>query len=146
MSPTRLAANRRNAQKCTGPRTARGKAQSRLNALRDGGRSALYQNLMRILLVAPPCAVDRTARAVLTPELAAHPLFAGLVEVFRQAEIDVVLQTRLLLSPEAALPAPCAKELTAQAEKSAKPEQAQSHTGKLPKKDVNKIRTKPLCA
>ena len=30
----------------------------------------------------------------LTPEQAAHPLFAELVEMFRQAEIAVVLRTR----------------------------------------------------
>ena len=39
-SPTRteafLAANRRNAQKCTGPRTQEGKARSSLNALKNG--------------------------------------------------------------------------------------------------------------
>jgi len=39
-SPTRteafLAANRRNAQKCTGPRTSEGKARSSLNALKNG--------------------------------------------------------------------------------------------------------------
>jgi len=39
-SPTRteafLAANRRNAQKCTGPRTPEGKARSSLNALKNG--------------------------------------------------------------------------------------------------------------
>src|SRR5208282_1585222 len=39
-SPTRteafLAANRRNAQKCTGPRTAEGKARSSLNGLKHG--------------------------------------------------------------------------------------------------------------
>ena len=33
---TFLAANRRNAQKCTGPRTVRGKARSSLNALKHG--------------------------------------------------------------------------------------------------------------
>jgi hypothetical protein len=100
LTPARLAANRRNAQKCTGPRTGQGKAQSRINALRDGGRSALYHNLMLTLLHAPPCAVDQTARAVLTPELAAHPVFAELVNMFRQAEREVALQTRLLHAPQ----------------------------------------------
>ena len=37
VSPARVEANRRNAQKSTGPHTARGKLQSRLDALRDGG-------------------------------------------------------------------------------------------------------------
>jgi hypothetical protein len=31
------------------------------------------------------------ARAILTPEQAAHPLFAETVDMFRQAEIEVVL-------------------------------------------------------
>jgi len=35
-TPALLAANRRNAQKCTGPKTARGKARSSLNALQHG--------------------------------------------------------------------------------------------------------------
>jgi hypothetical protein len=43
--------------------------------------------------------VDQTARAVMTPELAAHPLFAELVEVFRQAEIEIVLDMRHLYAP-----------------------------------------------
>lgn len=38
-SPKQIAANRRNAMKGTGPRTPRGKAFSRLNALRYGLRS-----------------------------------------------------------------------------------------------------------
>ena len=38
MTPAKLAANRANALKSTGPRTARGKAHVTLNALRHGGR------------------------------------------------------------------------------------------------------------
>jgi hypothetical protein len=94
MSPARLEANRRNAQKSTGPRTARGKSQSRLNSLRSGGRSRLYGDLLLALANAPPCAVARTARAALTPAQAAHPLFAQLVEIFRQAEIGTALRFR----------------------------------------------------
>ena len=37
VSPARIEANRRNAQKSTRSRTARGKLQSRMDALRDGG-------------------------------------------------------------------------------------------------------------
>jgi len=96
MTPARVEANRRNGQKSTGPRTRRGKAQSRLNALRNGGRSCLYHGLMLTFFNAPPCAVDQTARAVMTPELAGHPLFAELVELFRQAETDIVLDMRHL--------------------------------------------------
>jgi hypothetical protein len=35
-TPAQIAANRANAQKSTGPRTAEGKAASRLNALKHG--------------------------------------------------------------------------------------------------------------
>jgi hypothetical protein len=37
VSPARIEANRRHAQKSTGPRSVRGKAQSRMNELREGG-------------------------------------------------------------------------------------------------------------
>ena len=96
MTPARIEANRRNAEKSTGPRTARGKVQSRMNGLREGRRSRVYRDLMLTLVNAPPCAVVRTARAAQTPEQAAHPLFSELVEMFRQAEIEVVLENRRL--------------------------------------------------
>ena len=98
MTPARLEANRRNARKSTGPRTARGKAQSRLNGLRSGGRSRLYGELLRALADAPPCAVARTAQSVLTPAQAAHPLFAEAVDIFCQAELEVGEGYRRLLS------------------------------------------------
>ena len=97
MTPARLAANRRNARKSTGPRTARGKAQSRMNGLRSGWSSPTYRNLWRAFLEAPPGAVEETARAVLTPEQAAHPKFAELVDIFRQAEIEVAAQARAII-------------------------------------------------
>ncbi|MGA2986457.1 MAG: hypothetical protein ABSG32_21865 [Terriglobia bacterium] len=96
MTPARIEANRRNAEKSTGPHTARGKVQSRMNGLRSGGRSRLYHDLMQTLFYAPPGAAVRTARAAQTPEQAAHPLFTELVEMFRQAEIEVVLENRRL--------------------------------------------------
>jgi hypothetical protein len=43
---------------------------------------------------APPCSVDRVAQALPTPEQAAHPLFAETVDMFREAEIAVVLEQR----------------------------------------------------
>jgi len=94
MTPARLAASRRNARKSTGPRTARGKAQSRMNGLRSGRSSPSYRNLWLAMLEAPPGAIEETARAVLTPEQAAHPKFAELVDIFRQAEIEVAAQAR----------------------------------------------------
>jgi hypothetical protein len=65
-----------------------------MNGLRNGWSSPAYNNLWLALLEAPPGAVEETARAVLTPEQAAHPKFAELVEIFRQVEIEVATQTR----------------------------------------------------
>ena len=97
LTPARLEANRRSSRKSTGPRTARGKSQSRMNSLRTGFRSRFLHDLCLTLFYAPPYAVDRVARAVLTPEQAAHPLFAETVDMFREAEIAVVLQQREIL-------------------------------------------------
>ncbi len=83
MTPARIEANRRNARKSTGPRTERGKAQSRMNRLKLGTRSAFRR---RLLLYAPPCSVEATARVSLTPEQLRHPLFAGDLEVAHEAE------------------------------------------------------------
>ena len=96
LTPARLAANRRNAQRSTGPRTAWGKAWSRLNGQRSGTRSVLYRDLVLALLNAPACTVDRTARALLSPAEAAHPLLSEVVDLARQAEIEVVCELRRL--------------------------------------------------
>ena len=96
ITPAGIAANRRNARKSPGPRAGHGKAPSRRNGLPAGGRSHAYCDLMLTLFSAPPCAVDRTAGAVLTPEPAAHALFAEFVEIFRQTEIKVVREGRFL--------------------------------------------------
>jgi hypothetical protein len=96
MTPACLEANRRNAHKSTGPCTALGKSQSRMNGLRNGGRSRLYHDLLLALLDAPPCAIAETARAALTPAPATHALFAQLVEIFRQSEGEVALRYRRL--------------------------------------------------
>jgi hypothetical protein len=97
-SPTRtpafLQANRRNAQKSTGPCTRRGKAQSCLNRLKTGERSRVYRRLWLGLLDAPPCAVEPTARALLTREQAAHPVFAELVGLSGWAESMVAMDER----------------------------------------------------
>ena len=86
MTPARIEANRRSAQKSTGPRTARGKARSRLNGLRTGNYSPTYRNLLIALLEAPPCAVEATTRAILTSEQSEHPVFATAVQIAREAE------------------------------------------------------------
>jgi hypothetical protein len=100
MTPARLEANRRNGRKSTGPRTVRGKSQSRLNGLRNGARSRLYRDLLLALSDAPPGAVVQTAQAALTPAQAAHPLFAQLVEIFCQSESQVALRYRRLFPPQ----------------------------------------------
>jgi hypothetical protein len=100
MTPARLQANRRNSQKSTGPRSARGKSQSRMNRLRRGGRSRLYGDLLQALMDAPPCAVLQTARAILTPAQMAHPLFSDLVGIFCQAESGVALRYGRLPPPK----------------------------------------------
>ena len=90
LTPALLAANRRNAQKSTGPRTLRGKAQSRMNSLRTGGCSPFHRKFLQLMLRAPPCSVDHTAQAVLTPEQANHPVFREALDMFRRAESEVV--------------------------------------------------------
>jgi hypothetical protein len=96
MTPARLEANRRNAQKSTGPRTPRGKSQSRLNGLRSGFRSRLYEDFLLALLNAPPGTIIKTARAVLTPAQAAHPMFAQLVYIFCKSQNEMALHYRKL--------------------------------------------------
>ena len=91
-APAQLAANRRNARKSTGPRTARGKAWSSLNGLRNGSRSLAYAALLRALLEAPPGAIDRVAAQILTAEQASHPLFSSLVDRCRQVELEVAAE------------------------------------------------------
>jgi len=86
MTPARLQANRRNAQKSTGPRTARGKAQSRMNSLKNAGFSPLFRKALENFLDAPPGAGYKAALATLTPEQAAHPVFARELETIRWAE------------------------------------------------------------
>lgn len=99
LTPALLAANRRNAQRSTGPRTARGKGQTRLNALRTGERSRLRLDLLMGLIYAPPCRVERWARAWVTPEMAWKPLFSELAEDFIQAEHEMCEPSHRLVAP-----------------------------------------------
>ena len=110
-SPAFLAANRRNAKKSTGPRTVRGKAQSRLNRLSTGLGAPWLEDFYSVLLDAPLGGVDRIARYILTPEMARHPFFVRIVDQFREQDReDSVheLVTRHGYSPEAAEAAWCA--------------------------------------
>jgi hypothetical protein len=94
LTHSRLEANRRSSKNSTGPRTARGKSQSSLNSLRTGNRSRLMHAFYLTLFNAPPGAVDRVARGILTPQLAAHPLFAETVDLFRGAENALMREPR----------------------------------------------------
>ena len=85
LTPARLEANRRNARKSTGPRTSRGKAQVRFNALKNGRHSRHYQDFRMSLLFLPPCAVLGTHQ-FLTPEEARHQLFAEAYALYRDGE------------------------------------------------------------
>ena len=98
MTPARLEANGRNgrnARKSTGPRTAQGKSQSRLNSLRERNRSALRRDAMLSFLQAPPRSVEEVALAIPTPAQTPHPLFADIVEIARWAEGGRVIPSNL---------------------------------------------------
>ena len=71
MTPARIETHRRNARKSTGPRTEQGEAQSRMNRLQGGTRSAFRRRLLMALVNAPPCSVEATARAL--PDTRATP-------------------------------------------------------------------------
>ena len=89
LTPALLAAKRRSAQKSTGPRTPWGKAQSRMNGLRHGGRSPVYRRLLTARGNAPPGGLNHVTGSILPPELRRHRALAELVEVARWAESAV---------------------------------------------------------
>ncbi len=101
LTPALLAANRNNAKKSTGPRTARGKASSRWNGLRTGNSCPEYLNFFTALLNAFPQMICGLARALSTQNLRLHPLFREAAELAVQAEIWVCADERLLSSPPA---------------------------------------------
>ncbi len=98
-SPTRtvafLEANRRNAQKSTGPRTAQGKAWTRFNSLRDGFRSRECLEFMKALYDAPPGRVGPTALALLEAGHNRHPMFREVAEMSLKVEIEICDELRL---------------------------------------------------
>jgi hypothetical protein len=94
LTPALLASNRLNAKKSTGPRTARGKAWSRLNRFRHGIRSPEYINFLNALLDAPPGRVEMTARALLASQQVQHPIFLEAAELSIQVEIDLCAESR----------------------------------------------------
>ena len=94
LTPALLASNRQNAKQSTGPRTAQGKAWSRLNHMRHGAYSPEYINFVEALLHAPPGRMAVTAQALLDSKPALHPVFAEIAEIFVWAEIDICEESR----------------------------------------------------
>ena len=89
LTPALLAANRRNASRSTGPRTAQGKASSRLNGLRYGRRSRHYLGFINALADAPPGMVNVVVQRLLAKEYAAHPLFVDIANAAIIAEHEL---------------------------------------------------------
>ena len=84
-------ANRRNARRSTGPKSAAGKARSRLNSLRHARRSKEYSSFVSALIMAEPYAILRSPKSFLTPAQADHQAFADLFHGFLQAEVQLAI-------------------------------------------------------
>jgi len=95
LTPARLEANRRNALKSTGPRSARGKAWSCRNHFRTGGDSPEYWNFFLTLMNAPPGRMGLVAETLLRAQEVRHPLFVQLAELAVQAEVELCQEVRL---------------------------------------------------
>lgn len=94
LTPALLASNRRNAKKSTGPRTAQGKARSRLNSLKNGTRSPEYIKFVEALFYAPAGRVAVTAQALLASKPVVHPLFVEAAELSVETEIYICQESR----------------------------------------------------
>ena len=94
LTPALLASNRLNAKKSTGPRTARGKAWSRLNRFQHGMRSPEYLSFVGALHYAPPGRVAETAQALLSSRQIQSPLFLEYAELCVQVEIEICAESR----------------------------------------------------
>jgi hypothetical protein len=98
-SPTRtpalLAANRRNAQKSTGPRTRSGKAWSRLNPLKEGRQSREHVNFITALMNARPGRVGAVANALLSAQEVHHPLFLETADLAVRIEFEMCTGRRV---------------------------------------------------
>ena len=84
-----LEANRRNAALSTGPRTRRGKAVSRMNRFRHGGRSRQFAAFVEALAATPPGYLCRFAKEGLPRISYRPPLFRNMAEAAVQAEIEL---------------------------------------------------------
>ena len=88
-TPVFLAANPRNAQQSTGPRTAKVKAPSRLNGLKTGVYSPQFKQLLENAVSTPPGAACQAALATMTCEQATHPVFARELDLMHWAAYGV---------------------------------------------------------
>jgi len=86
LTPALLASNRRNASKSTVPRTARGKAISRMNRMRDGMRSREFLNFFRTMSDALPGQVGLTAARLLSGHVMIHGLFIDVIRDIMEAD------------------------------------------------------------
>jgi hypothetical protein len=89
LTPALLASNRQNAKQSTGPRTAQGKAWSRLNRLRNGWRSQEYMDFVMALQFAPPGRMTETAQLLLDSKPAPHRSFVVAAEIGIQADLGI---------------------------------------------------------
>ena len=89
LTPALVASNRRNAKKSTGPRTAQGKAISRLNSFRHGMRSPEYIHFIKALNYAPLGEVGMTADTLLSSQQVIHPLLTHIADAFVEADIEM---------------------------------------------------------
>ena len=108
VTPARLAANRENARRSTGPRTAAGKSRSALNALRTGARSKTMKLTWQVIAEAPVGGVRRMARQVMTPAERAHPMVAPLLNLYWSPddlwdELGVKVPDQVRSKPKSAL-------------------------------------------
>jgi hypothetical protein len=94
LTPALLDSYRRNARKSTGPRTAQGKARSRLNRFRHGMRSPEYINFFKAQFDAPLGEAGMTAQTLLSSQQVIHPLLMEAAELSMQTEIDICEDSR----------------------------------------------------
>lgn len=97
LTPARLQPNRLNAQKSTGPRTALGKASSRLNSMRNGCCSPKYnQRWYALFECRPDYSVEYIVHQLLTPPEILNPVFSNLIELHCELEREDPEYSRLL--------------------------------------------------
>ena len=103
-SPTRtpalMAANRANARKSTGPRTAKGKAASRMNRLRHGTHSTELADLFAAIMFVPPGRMRSTVKTFLKSKEVIHPLLEAAAKIALFEEVGYCESLRWLTHEE----------------------------------------------